>query len=87
MDASLAQALGDIQRSLGNIEGKLDGHVDAFNKHIEMDLKAYKAIGDLQQAHARQRGFLSAVGVMGSGLGALCGWLVERIVSGHGSAH
>lgn len=72
----------DIQRTLGRIEEKIDSHVKAFDKHVDMDMQAYHVIGDLQKTQAKQKGFLSAVGVLGSGMGAALGWLVERMIGG-----
>lgn len=75
---------GYVREMLGRIDTKLSSHVDAFEKHVEDDREAYKAIVGLREAQARQRGFLTAVGVMGSGLGAALGWLIEKTLGiGH----
>lgn len=83
MDTDLAQALATIQHSLGNIEGKLDSHVDAFKAHVEDDKKAYSAIVSLKESQARQKGFMTALAMVASGLGAGLGWIVERLLGGH----
>lgn len=50
-----------MQRTLGRMEGTLNSHVQAFDRHLEQDMEAYKAISVLKTEHARQKGFFKAV--------------------------
>lgn len=77
------QVLLDIKSDVGRMNGTLDSHVKQFDKHVEDDRMAYRTIIELKTGQARQKGFLTAVGVMGSGLGAALGWMVEKITLGH----
>lgn len=73
----------DIQRTLGRIEQKVDGNLQWMTKHVADDAKVADAVIALQVSHAKQRGFMSALGVVGSVLGAGIGYLVERWVLKH----
>lgn len=83
MDTQLAQSLSDIQRSLGNIEGKLDSHLQAFQKHVESDKEMANDIKTLQLTAARQRGFVRAMALVGTALGSSLGWLVSHVLLKH----
>ncbi len=82
-DNDVMGILLSIKEDIGEIKGTLNGHVRAFDDHVQMDMKAYKAIGELQRDSARQKGFITALGFAASGLGAALGWLVERVTLGH----
>lgn len=86
MSDEILGVLTAIHKDVGEIKGKLDSHVAAFEQHVADDRQAYSAIIGLKTAQARQRGFLTAVGVMGSGMGAALGWLVEKLI-GVGHSH
>lgn len=77
------ELMADIQRSLGRIEQKIDSHVKAFDEHVEMDRRAYETIFTLSKAHAKQRGFMTALGTVGTMLGASAGYLIEKFGLGH----
>jgi hypothetical protein len=79
MDTSLAQALGEIQRTLGNIEGTLNSHVKAFDAHVEMDMKAYQAIGTLKTDIAKQKGYATAIGAVAGGMIAALGYIADKV--------
>ena len=80
---STAAVLARIEQKLDSHMGAFEEHREAFAKHIEDDRKAYGAIIDLKVAQANQRGFLTALGLAASGLGAALGWLVERTLGHH----
>lgn len=44
MSDEVLTALGDIQRTLGKIDGKLESHLDAFKAHCADDTAALGAI-------------------------------------------
>lgn len=54
------QILGEIQRSLGNIEGMLESHLKAFEEHREDDKAGFAAvnerIGKLTDAENKRKG-------------------------------
>lgn len=83
MDTDLAKALGDIQHSLGNIEGQLGSHIAAFQQHVKDDAAMAADLKTLEIAYARQRGFAKAVTLVGTTVGATVGWLIERFGLGH----
>jgi hypothetical protein len=76
------EALMEIQRSLGRIEQKIDSAADTLVAHTADDKRIQTAFFDriekLQLAQARQRGFITALGTVGSVLGAGFGYFVER---------
>lgn len=80
----MSDDLGEIRQALGRIEQKIDTHTTLFADHVKDDRQAYAAIIQLRETAARQKGFLTAVGVMGSGLGAALGWVLEKTLGiGH----
>jgi hypothetical protein len=83
MSDEVLSALGDIQRTLGKIDGKLESHIDSFRAHVEDDRKAYAALISLKEGQARQKGFLTAIGMFGSGVGAALGWIIQRTFGHH----
>jgi hypothetical protein len=82
MDTELANMLGEIHGSLGRIEQKIDSHKEAFDKHVEMDMEAYKAIGEQGRQIARQKGFLAGMGAVGGLIGAVATWAADRLLRG-----
>jgi|GEM_PF-2309764 len=73
----------DIQRTLGRIEQKIDSHVEAFDKHVTMDMEAYKAIGALRTDTAKQKGYMTAMGAIGGVVVTALGYLVDRMFGQH----
>lgn len=86
MDTNLAQALGEIQRSLGSIEGKLDGHMTAFKQHVADDAAMAADIKKLQLDQARTKGVMSSISAastfVGSIIGAALGIIGDRWLMG-----
>jgi hypothetical protein len=73
----------DIQRTLGRIEQKIDSHVEAFDKHVEMDVLAYQAIGVLKTDVAKQKGASKMLAMVGTGLGILVGAVASYLGNRH----
>jgi hypothetical protein len=73
----------DIREKIGELKGTLDGHVKAFDEHVKMDMLAYKAIGELKDKAATQKGYLTAMGAVGGGVVAALGYVIDRLFSGH----
>lgn len=73
--------------ALGRIEQKLDGHIDSVEKHVQHDQDVHKLLFDrvetLQFAHAKQKGFFSAIAAVGSVVGAGIGYVIEKYWVGH----
>lgn len=83
MDAQLVQMLGEIQKCLGSIDGKLDAHMEAFSKHIEDDRAMASNIKQLEMQASRQRGAMTALGAVATILGSAAGYLIEKFTFGH----
>jgi hypothetical protein len=79
----MSDAVTKIFESLGRIEQKIDSHTEAFNQHIAMDMEAYKAISELRQTAAKQKGFITAMGAIAGGLSYAVGYLAEKIFLPH----
>jgi hypothetical protein len=82
-------ALLEIQRSLGRIEQKIDGHSQTLAQHTADDKVVQRALFErietLQLGVAKQKGFMTALASVGSVLGAGAGYLIERVTFGsHG---
>lgn len=82
MDTDLAHMLGEIQRSLGTIEGMLKGQGEAFQAHVAADALMAADIKKLQLAQANQKGFFTAVGTLSSIVGAAIAYFVDRYLVG-----
>lgn len=72
-----------MSESLGRIEQKIDSHVEAFDKHVAMDMEAYKVIGNLKTDAAKQKGYIAAVGAICAGLVTVAGSVLDRVFFGH----
>jgi hypothetical protein len=77
------EVMMDIQRTLGRIEQKIDSHVEAFDKHVEMDVLAYQAIGTLKTDVAKQKGAAKMLTMVGTALGILVGAIGSYLGSRH----
>lgn len=79
--------LYEIQRSLGRIEQKIDSAATALTAHSEKDERVQKALFEriegLQMSHARQKGFITALTSLGSVVGAVGGYVAERLLGHH----
>lgn len=86
MDTDLAVMLGDIQKSLGRIEQKVDGAGTNLKDHIDHDEKVTKAVFErieaLQTSQAKQKGYIAGMVTAGSALGGVLGWLGELWIKG-----
>ena len=69
--------------SLSRIEEKIDGHISAFNDHVNMDMKAYHAIAELKEGAAKQKGYLTAMGAVGGGVVAALGYIADKLFGVH----
>jgi hypothetical protein len=82
IDIQLSGVLGDIQQSLGRIEQKVDGTSAWMHQHALDDKTQFEEISSkvdtLRIAGAKQRGFISALGAVGTAVGAGVGYLIER---------
>jgi hypothetical protein len=78
--------LMEINRTLGRIEQKIDGNAQALRDHVSNDEKTHKFFFDqitpLQTAANKQKGFMSALAIFGSLIGAGIGYVVERLIRG-----
>jgi hypothetical protein len=73
--------------ALSRIETKIDSHVDHMEAHVANDQTVHTAlyarVESLQLAHARQKGFFSALAAGGSAIGAAIGFVIEKYWVGH----
>lgn len=73
--------------SLSRIEQKIDSHIDTVANHVAHDEMVQKALFErvegLQLAHAKQRGAIKMIGMVGSAVGAGIGYVAEKIFFGH----
>lgn len=86
MSDQVYEMLGTMRESLGRIEQKADTTLAWMEKHSETQEKDLEAITtditNLKLAQARQKGFRSAMGAVGTLVGAGFGYLVERWTMG-----
>jgi hypothetical protein len=73
MDTNLAEALGEIQRSLGNIEGSVKGMKEAFERHVSDDNEVEVRVRDVEVALAKQRGAARVWNMVGTASGVVVG--------------
>jgi hypothetical protein len=85
-DVHIITTLYDIQNALGRIEANGTTTKELIEKHVVDDKASFATIeakvDTLRLSHAKQKGIMTALGVIGSGLGAGVGYLVERYVRG-----
>jgi hypothetical protein len=72
-----------IKQDIGELQGDLRGHATAFAEHLKSDAVLTESVRELELAAAKQRGFIRAIGLVGSGLGAAVGYLLEKLMLGH----
>lgn len=81
------EVLLEMSRTLGRIEQKIDSGTAALAQHVADDKEIARAlfgrIEVLQAGANKQKGFMTALGVVGSALGAGVGYLIERVTIGH----
>lgn len=81
------EILFEMQRSLGRIEQKIDSAAAALADHAADDKTVQKALFEriegLQMSHARQKGFITALTSLGSVIGAVGGYVAERVLGHH----
>lgn len=82
-NGDLMMVLLEIKDDMGSLKAKAEGHTAWMTKHVEDDKVLAGKIADIQLIQAKQRGFLTAIGVIGSILGSVGGWLFERFGLGH----
>jgi hypothetical protein len=79
--------IGEVFKSLGRIEAKIDGASTSLTSHVAHDEMVQKALFErvetLQLAHAKQRGAIRMIGMVGSAVGAGIGYVAEKIFFGH----
>jgi hypothetical protein len=81
-NADIYSVLLDLKGDMGEMKGTLVAQGKAFADHIVADAMMAKDIGKLQQSNARQRGFLTALGAVGTALGAGVGYAVDILARG-----
>jgi hypothetical protein len=81
------EVLYEIQRSLGRIEQKIDNAAQNLIAHAGHDDNIQRALFErveaLQKSHERQRGFLAALGMIGTMTGAAVGYAVDALTRHH----
>lgn len=86
-DDQIYEMLGTMRESLGRIEQKTDTTLAWMAKHSEAqttDLaKITTDLTDVRLIQAKQKGFMSALGIVGTLAGSGIGYLVERWTLGH----
>jgi hypothetical protein len=77
----------DIQRTLGRIEQKIDGHVTSFAQHVADDQRIAKALFEriepLQLEQARQKGAARVWSLVGAAGGAILGIVGSYVSNRH----
>jgi hypothetical protein len=80
----IAQVFG----ALGRIEQKIDGTTAWMATHSAEDKKNFETISNdvvgLKLAHARQKGFMTALAGAGAFISGIVGYGIEYFVSGRG---
>ncbi len=81
------EILMDIQRTLGRIEQKIDGHVTSFTQHVADDKVVARALFEriepLQLEQARQKGAAKVWSLVGAAGGALLGIVGSYLSNRH----
>lgn len=87
MDAVLADTLKANLKSASTAEAKLDALVLAMIAVVDCQLKTAQRVKEIAEEREREKerrnGFLAAVGVIGSIIGALASWLATHFFGGH----
>ena len=81
------EQIGEVFKSLGRIEQKIDSHIDTVANHVEHDEKVQKYLFDkldvLEASHNKQKGAIKIICTVGSAVGAGIGYVAEKIFFGH----
>jgi hypothetical protein len=85
-DVHIITTLYDMQNALGRIEANGISTKELIEKHVAEDKSTFITITDsvdvLKISHAKQKGFMSALGLVGTTVGAGVGYLIERYIRG-----
>lgn len=79
----LYSTLLDIKSDLGQLKAGAVDFRERLAQHVEDDKAMSQGIKNLELAQERQRGFIKAIGLVGSAIGAGVGYLLERLTLGH----
>jgi hypothetical protein len=82
-NADIYSVLLDLKGAMGKIEGTMDANAKAFSDHCAADARMAVDVSKLQLGVARQRGFLTALGAVGTALGAGVGYAIDILARGH----
>lgn len=86
-NSDLMQVLLDIKQQTGAMQANIASTAETLKQHVSDDKEVAKAlfhrIEELQFSAAKQRGFISALAMFGSLLGAGVGYIIDRITFGH----
>jgi hypothetical protein len=78
------EVMGEIMRSLGRIEQKIDGHTIWMTQHVADDKLMAADIQKLQLGASRLRGVITALSAVGTVLGAGVGYAIDAFtLRGH----
>jgi hypothetical protein len=85
-DVHIITTLYDMQNALGRIEANGTSTKELIEKHVAEDKATFititASLDSLKLSHAKQKGFLTALGTGVSLVGAGLGYLVEHYVKG-----
>ena len=82
-NGDLMSVLLDVKQDIGALKQAQAGHSAWMDKHLKDDAIIAASVQKLQLAHARQRGFISAVAAIGSALGAGLATVASKVFFGH----
>jgi hypothetical protein len=76
-EALILETMLEMKSQLGEIHGTVRAVDEKFDKHVEDDAAVAERVRLLERAHDKQRGAMKVWGLVGVGVGTLCGWAVE----------
>jgi hypothetical protein len=82
-NADIYGVLLTLKGDMGELKGTMAANAKAFTDHVIADASMAKDIARLQLGVARQRGFLTALGAVGTALGAGVGYAIDILARGH----
>ena len=86
-NADIFNQLINMSGNIARVEAKIDNHAMNLAAHVADDKisdAAYvAAIEGLKLSHARQRGFIAAISVVGTAVSAGVGYMVDLMARGH----
>lgn len=82
-NGDLMEVLLELKGDIGGLKASSAGHSAWMAKHVEDDALMAADIKKLQLAHARQRGFLTAVTGIASAVGAGVVTFLSKTFLGH----